>query len=145
MTSLHSHVARELVAPHPVFAAALRAVVLDPVERIEPLCAADCEPLVPPEFLFNNRVRAIVAATAKLYGLKPEDIIGPYRSARFVRARRVAMYLARRRTRYSFPQLGRLFKKHHTSVFAAVLAIEDQRTIDAALAADLRTIEERLA
>ena len=62
---------------------------------------------------------------AEHYGLRPEDIRGRRRPRHISQPRQIAMYLARKHTEASYPELGRAFGgKDHTTVLAAFRKIE---------------------
>ncbi len=58
------------------------------------------------------------------FGITPADIHSSRRTHTVSLARAVAMYLARRYTRMSFPEIGRFMGKNHSSVVLAVQKIE---------------------
>lgn len=67
----------------------------------------------------------ITAATAKYYGLKPEELLRRRRTSDVCRPRMMAMYLARISTGASLTTIGRHFRgKHHTTVLYAIRTIE---------------------
>ena len=59
-------------------------------------------------------VRSIMAATARLYGIR--DFVPYKRDDHTSRARQLAMYLAREITGQSYPQLGAVFHRHHSTI-----------------------------
>lgn len=66
------------------------------------------------------RVLDIISQVAKIHGLTPEDIIGRSRRRHIVIARKDAMQMAHNlRPDLSFPQLGRIFVRCHTTVLYA--------------------------
>jgi hypothetical protein len=62
------------------------------------------------------RVGQVVRAVAKNYGIRPEYILSPCRTADLVRPRQIAMYLCAVVTGYSLPAIGRFMKRDHTTV-----------------------------
>ncbi len=68
----------------------------------------------------------IIQLTAKAYSLKPEDLSGKSRRQRLVRPRHFAMYLCRRFTDCSLKEIGRAFKRDHTSVMHALRSVEQK-------------------
>ena len=68
-------------------------------------------------------VLAIQHTIAVACGVTVTDILSP-RRGRALEARKLAMWLARRITRHSYPALGRAFNRDHTVVMRDVLAIE---------------------
>jgi chromosomal replication initiator protein len=66
----------------------------------------------------------IVAAAAAFFGITPADIHSSRRTQTVSAARMVAMFLARRHTRMSFPEIGKCMGKNHSSVVLAVQRME---------------------
>jgi chromosomal replication initiator protein len=63
----------------------------------------------------------VLRATARYFRMPVDKLLGPDRHASVARARHVAMYLARKLTGDSFPELGSAFgSRDHTTVIAAV-------------------------
>ena len=76
---------------------------------------------VPPA---TQKVRSIVVATCRHYGISYIDIMAPNRSARFVLPRQVAMYVAKKQALKSLPEIGRYFcNRDHTTVMHAIRKI----------------------
>jgi len=65
-------------------------------------------------------VAQIIALTAEAFGVDPETIIDRRNDARTVAARHTAMRLAFDQTDKSYPYIGRIFRRHHTTVIHAV-------------------------
>ncbi len=66
----------------------------------------------------------IEAITAVFFGITPADIHSTRRTKTVSLARMVAMFLGRRHTRMSFPEIGRFMGKNHSSVVLAVQRME---------------------
>jgi chromosomal replication initiator protein len=66
----------------------------------------------------------IEAASAAFFGITPADIHSTRRTRTVSVARMVAMFLARRHTQMSFPEIGRAMGKNHSSVVLAVQRME---------------------
>ena len=66
----------------------------------------------------------IEAAVGAYFGITPADLHSSRRVKTVSTARMVAMYLARRHTRMSFPEIGRFMGKNHSSVVLAVQRME---------------------
>ena len=66
----------------------------------------------------------IESAVAAYFGITPADIHSSRRTRTVSVARMVAMYLARRHTPMSYPEIGRAMGKHHSSVVLAVQRME---------------------
>lgn len=95
---------------------------LDRQERLNPLpkpawfsIEAEIEPA--PRKIQIREIQRIVALQ---YGVTVNDIVSARRTADVVRARQVAMYLARHMTPISLPEIGRRFgdRDHTTALFA---------------------------
>lgn len=66
----------------------------------------------------------IVEYAAAQYGVSVASIVGPRRHASATWARHVAMYMARRLTRASYPEIGAAFGRDSSTVVAACKKIE---------------------
>lgn len=65
-------------------------------------------------------VGAIIQAVSQLLHVAPEHIYGNSKRRDHVNARRVAMYIARFDLQLSYPEMGRAFRRDHTSCMDAV-------------------------
>ena len=73
----------------------------------------------------------IQRAVATHFDLKREDMTSVRRAVAVARPRQIAMYLAKRLTTRSFPEIGRMFGgRDHTTVIHAVRRIEQLRQVD---------------
>jgi len=91
-------------------------------------------------------VDEIMQAVLKHYNLRMSDLLGPRRTRTIVRPRQIAMFLAKKLTTRSLPEIGRRFGgRDHTTVIHAVRQIEQLKLSDPQIAEDLqiltRTIE----
>jgi chromosomal replication initiator protein len=102
------------------------------------------------EHVFND----IIDICAKHFGTTREMVLSPIRQTREVRARQSAMFIARRLTGRSYPEIGRRFGgRDHTTVLHAdrkiSALIEDeptwQWTIERLTERALRVARARLA
>ena len=75
----------------------------------------------------------IEAAAAVFFGITPADIQSSRRTRTVSVARMVSMYLARRNTTMSYPEIGRFMGKNHSSVVLAVQKMEKALAADATL------------
>ncbi|HWK35248.1 chromosomal replication initiator protein DnaA, partial [Sphingomonas sp.] len=88
----------------------------------------------------------IQKAVSAHFDLKPIDLLSARRAVAVARPRQIAMYLAKRLTTRSLPEIGRKFgNRDHSTVIHAVKRIEDLRAkdaeIDGAVTALMRTLE----
>ncbi|HRK71777.1 MAG TPA: helix-turn-helix domain-containing protein, partial [Micropepsaceae bacterium] len=76
----------------------------------------------------------IMRHTADFYGMRLPDMTSERRARAVARPRQVAMYLAKRLTTRSLPEIGRKFGgRDHTTVLHAVRRIENLRSTDSTL------------
>ncbi|MEM7481156.1 MAG: chromosomal replication initiator protein DnaA [Acidobacteriota bacterium] len=87
----------------------------------------------------------IVKLVARHYGLKVGEIKSKSNARQIAFPRQVAMYLCKRLTEMSFPEIGKLFgNKHHSTVMYSVEKIDKLRASDADLDRTLESLEEKL-
>ena len=97
---------------------------------------------VPPRI----EVRTIIKAVAHHYGVSLADMISARRTAHVVRPRQVAMYLAKKFTLRSLPDLGRRFgDRDHTTILSGIRKMERVRKVDAELDRTLCMFEAALS
>jgi chromosomal replication initiator protein len=87
----------------------------------------------------------IVEITARTYGVSLEELRGPSRRRRVVRPRQVAMYLARQCTNATLKEIGRFFKRDHSSVVYAVEAMERRLVERPQLRYELEALTSRIS
>ena len=90
-------------------------------------------------------VTEIIEVVAEHYGVEAKLIkehMG--RSTKLALPRQVAMYLARQVTGASFPRLGRVFKRDHTTLIYACQKVEEMITVDAVVKAEVEAIMVKL-
>lgn len=91
------------------------------------------------------RLRTILLVTANYFGIDEREITAERREARIVHARHVGMWLSKKLTTKSLPEIGRAFGgKDHTSVLHAVRKIEKQLADDPELVGAVHDIKLRL-
>jgi len=81
---------------------------------------------------------------ARFYKVAVEDLRQDRRMKQLAHARQVAMYLARKLTKSSFPEIAARFNKDHSTVISAVKKVEKQRETDAAVRKELDELETKL-
>ncbi len=89
-------------------------------------------------------VDQIQREVARFYKVAVEDIRQDRRHKQLAHARAVAMYLARRLTKSSYPEIATRFNKDHSTVISAVRKIEKQREVDGVLKKELEELEGKL-
>jgi chromosomal replication initiator protein len=68
----------------------------------------------------------ILEKTAKKYGVSVDDIKGTKRTKEIAFARHVSIYIIRKMTDMSLPQIGKLFKRDHTTILSSLKTIEKE-------------------
>lgn len=86
-----------------------------------------------------------MALVVGVTGISLQALRGRSRTKAIVHARHVAMFLIRRHTRSSLPEIGALFgDRDHTTVMSALAKIEHQRNTLREVAEHIRDLEARL-
>ena len=79
------------------------------------------------------------------YNIRLSDMIGPKRLRSYARPRQVAMYLCKKMTSRSLPEIGRRFGgRDHTTVMHGVRRIEELKVQDGQIAEDLELLRRSL-
>jgi len=86
-----------------------------------------------------EKAALILAVTGRLFAVDRFELLHS-RSPSVTRARQVAMAVVRASTDMSFPELGRLFGRDHTTVQAAVVRVEGCVTLRAFAAGVLAVV-----
>ncbi len=93
----------------------------------------------------NLSPEKIVAAVAAVRDISVEALVGPNRSQKNSEPRQVAMYLLRKHTTASLPQIGEVLGgRDHTTVMYAIDKIEKKIDTDEILRGQVKKIEDRL-
>lgn len=83
----------------------------------------------------------IIARVSEHYHLRPTDIKGERRPANIARPRQIAMFLTRRITGLSFPEIGRAFGRDNATVQYACKKVEQEIRTDPNLRAEIDLLE----
>ncbi len=70
-------------------------------------------------------VKYIIEQAAKFYDVSEEDILSKKRSQKIVTPRQIAMYLSRKHTNESLPNIGEKFNRDHSTVIAAINKVDE--------------------
>ena len=90
-------------------------------------------------------IEEIQRKVSEHYNIRLSDLIGPRRVRTIARPRQMAMYLAKRLTSRSLPEIGRRFGgRDHTTVMHGVRKIEELRGTDSQIAEDLELLRRAL-
>ena len=90
-------------------------------------------------------VEHIQKIVCQFYNIRLSEMASPRRARDIVRPRQIAMYLAKKMTTRSLPDIGRRFgNRDHTTVLHAVRKITEQRRTDSTLQEELIMIDRQL-
>ena len=68
----------------------------------------------------------IVKTVAEFCGVTSKGLLGYSRERKYTVPRQVAMYLVRKHCGYSYPQVGSIFRRDHTTVMYACRQVEKE-------------------
>ena len=104
---------------------------------------------VEPEVCFQlsrRTISSIKNEVAEYFHISPTSMADQSRLRAVARPRQVAMFLARKLTPNSLPDIGRRFgNRDHTTVIHAVRQVEKLMRANPAFAADVKNLRDRLA
>ena len=90
-------------------------------------------------------IEEIMKVTCEHYALRMSDMTSARRSRTVARPRQMAMFLAKRLTPRSYPEIGRRFgNRDHTTVLYAVRRIEELIAADDQIAEDAQLLQRKL-
>jgi chromosomal replication initiator protein len=117
--------------------ALIRVVAYAPLRRLLTKLSSDDGP--------RSTLSEIVGAAAQEFGVAPEQLIARSRQPEVALARQVAMYLARRLTTHSLPEIGRgLGNRNHSTVLHAIKRIDGAVASDARLSKAVDNVQRRV-
>jgi len=86
----------------------------------------------------------IVKRVAKFFHLRSDDILGTSRRSEVVKPRQMAIYLMRKEAGLSYPTIGSVFKKDHSTIMHSFNKIKDTIRRDEAANRELNAIRDYL-
>jgi chromosomal replication initiator protein len=87
----------------------------------------------------------IIRKTCEHYHLRQTDLMSPSRARNISRPRQMAMYLCKKLTTRSLPEIGRKFSgRDHTTILHGVRKIEELITLDSQIAEDAELLRRML-
>ena len=87
----------------------------------------------------------IIKRTCEYYNIRQADLLGHSRARSVARPRQMAMYLCKRLTRRSLPEIARkIGDRDHTTVLYGVRKIEELMTVDSQIAEDAELLRRAL-
>ncbi|MDP2314510.1 MAG: chromosomal replication initiator protein DnaA [Pseudomonadota bacterium] len=84
----------------------------------------------------------IINRVAEHYHVRPADIRGDRRPANIARPRQIAMFLTRRITNLSFPEIGRVFNRDNSTVQHGCKKVEADMKTDPNIRAEIEMLEK---
>ncbi len=89
-----------------------------------------------------QQIQKVVASNFKM---RVDELISKSNARQFSRPRQIAMYLCKRLTKHSYPEIGRAFGgKHHTTVIHSFAKIESLKSKDSGFNRLINELSERL-
>lgn len=92
----------------------------------------------------DAHVQTIIEAVSAHWRVEMWKLRGKSREQRICGARQVAMYLCRKLTLLSYPQIGELFERDHSTVLHATRVIEERIEAEPQFAKSIQVLADRL-
>jgi chromosomal replication initiator protein len=90
-------------------------------------------------------IQQIQKAVANRFKMRVDELISKSNARQFSRPRQIAMYLCKKLTKHSYPEIGRAFGgKHHTTVIHSFAKIESMKSSNSDLQKLLNELSESL-
>ena len=89
----------------------------------------------------NPTPEFIIKAVAKYFEIDADAILSKDRSSKISEPRKIAMYMVRDMTHESFPKMGKIFDRDHTTIKHAVDTLEEQLKVDSALREQIKDVK----
>ncbi|MGR3491541.1 MAG: chromosomal replication initiator protein DnaA [Shimia sp.] len=90
-------------------------------------------------------VEEIQKKVCEHYNVRITDLVGPKRLRVYARPRQVAMFLSKKLTQRSLPEIGRRFGgRDHTTIMHGIKRIEELKSQDSQIADDIETLRRAL-
>jgi hypothetical protein len=121
----------------------VRPVVVTPESQTEPVIGKIDETI--PMWPYMHTIKKIIKLVAKHYGVPVDALVGHQRTHPLVHYRQEAMFLARKLTTYSLPEIGRRFGgRDHTTVLHACTKIGKRLETDKAMQETFDSIQRAI-
>ncbi len=88
----------------------------------------------------ETTIDRIIDTVSKKYGIPVEDIRGTKRTREIANARHISIYLIRKLTNLSLPQIGKMLKRDHATVMSSLKVIEKQLGANTQIDADVNEL-----
>lgn len=117
-------------------------------DKTEPITVEEAEEITSKIFFTKLKEKVTISDIQRFvesyYKISHGEMIGSQRPRNISQARQVAMYLSRTLTQASYPEIGRAFKKDHSSVVHAYKNIEKKRQTDRDFCNELERISDMI-
>ena len=90
-------------------------------------------------------VDKIFAAIFKKYNVTKEDVLGKKRNREIANARHMAIYLIKEITEMSYPDIGKIFSRDHTTAIASYQLVEKRLSTDALAHIEIDELKKEVA
>jgi chromosomal replication initiator protein len=87
-------------------------------------------------------VDKIFDAVSEKYGVSKEEIYGTHRTKEIANARHVTIYLLRNLTDMSFPNIGRMFNRDHSTIMNSIDVVERRLRSDSMFVMDIAELKK---
>lgn len=89
-------------------------------------------------------IEAVQRKVCQFYKISIIELLSPRKQSDIVYARQIAMYLSRKLTMKGFPQIGRKFRRDHSTVVHATQRVEQLKQTDLRMASDLDALAQEI-
>jgi chromosomal replication initiator protein len=87
----------------------------------------------------------VLTAVSRHFNVRLRELYSTSRSPRITTPRQIAMYLVRRHCGLSYPEIGRRFRRHHTTALHSDRVVQEHLAENASLRAAVLLVEKELA
>ena len=85
---------------------------------------------------------ASFAAVFKKYNVRREDLVGTRRTKDVAAARHITIYLIRRITDMSFPNIGKIFSRDHSTIITSYNSTHQKAQLDSMFAVEIADLKK---
>ena len=125
-----------------------KRIKMNAIAHKESITLELAQKLIDPYYQTRNVMldaEVVINSVCRYFGISNAEMLGKSRAKPFAYPRQIAMYLARTHTALSFPDLGRVFGRDHTTVLHGYQRImDDLLKKDMNLEMDIKRLEEEL-
>lgn len=89
-------------------------------------------------------VDKIFTAVYNKYGIPKEEIVGKKRSKEIAAARHISIYLIRELTEMSYPNIGKIFDRDHTTVLVSYNSIHEKVSFDPIFSVEMNELKKEI-